>query len=155
MFGNPKKYEFDEEKIFKKCDEAGTSRVDLHFKMGMSSAKVFRVVLYRLNQIFTINYDLYLKSEIDYDILEESHKKLFEALGLSRKIYDKKVVKHLKEDLEDLYMLLNHQDTFDRFVLNFQVFIYEKSFYNSHKVDEPIHFFDKKEKLFKLIKEKR
>ena len=153
LFGNPKSYEFDEKKVFEKCDSAALSRLDLHFKMGMSSAKVFRVVLYRLNQIFTLEYAKYLKKEMEYEDLQISHKKLLKALKLSKKVFDKEILKSIRADFEDLYMLLNHQDTFERYVLNFQMFIYEKSFYNTNKADNPIHFFDNKDKLLKLIKE--
>jgi len=153
LFGNPKNYEFDEKKIFEKCDNAGQARLDLHFKDGMSRAKVFRVVLYRLNQIFTLEYAQYLKKEIEYEVLESTHKKLTKAIKYSKKVFDIQTIKQIKTDFEDLYMLLNHQDTFERYVLNFQMFIHEKSFYNVDEADKPIHFYDKKEKLFKLIKE--
>ena len=151
LFGNPKNYEFDENKIFEKCDNAGLTRLDLHFKDGMSSAKVFRVVLYRLNQIFTLEYEKYMKKEIEYDVLEMTHKRVLKALKLSKKVFLKEITEQIKADFEDLYMLLNHQDTFERYVLNFQMFIYEKSFYNTEESDKPIGFFDKKEKLLKLI----
>lgn len=154
LFGDPKSYEFDEKKIFDKCDKAGVSRVDLHFKMGMSSSKVFRVILYRLSQLFTLNYALYLKKEIEYEALEKSHKKLHEALNLSKKVFNKKTLKRIIDDFENLYILLNHQDAFDKSILNLQVFLYEESFYNSSKGDEPIHFFDKKKRLFKLTRER-
>ncbi len=155
LFGNPKNYEFDEKKIFEKCDSAGLTRLDLHFTDGMSGAKVFRVVLYRLNQIFTLEYAQYLKKEIEYEVLEKTHKKLTKALKYSKKVFDQQIIKQIKTDFEDLYMLLNHQETFQRYVLNFQMFIYEDSFYNANYADKPIHFFDKKEKLFNLIKEKK
>ena len=151
IFGNPKKYDFDEKLVFEKCDEAGLSRLDLHFKMGMNSSKVFRVILYRLNQIFTLEYAQYLKKDIEYESLERSHKKLLKGLKLSKQIFDLEIIKQIKTDFENLYMLLNHQDTFERYVLNFQMFIYENSFYNTKSADEPIHFFEKKDKLFKLI----
>ena len=151
LFGNPKSNEFDEKNVFEKCDSAGLSRLDLHFKMGMSSAKVFRVVLYRLNQIFTLEYAQYLKKEIEYEVLQISHKKLLKALKLSKKVFAPEIIKQIKGDFEDLYMLLNHQDTFERYVLNFQMFIYERSFYNSKQADKPIHFFSKKEKLLELL----
>ena len=153
LFGNPKNYEFDEKKIFEKCDYSGLTRLDLHFKDGMSSSTVFKVVLYRLNQIFTLEYAQYLKKEIEYEVLEKTHNKLTKALKYSKKIFDKQIIKQIKTDFEDLYMLLNHQDTFERYVLNFQMFIHEKSFYNADEANKPIYFFSKKEKLFKLIKE--
>ena len=151
LFGNPKSYEFDEKQVFEKCDSAGLTRLDLHFKMGMSSSSVFRVILYRLNQIFTLEYAHYLKKTTEYENLENCHSKLLKALKLSKNFFDKEVIKSIKNDFEDLYMLLNHQDTFERYVLNFQMFIHEKSFYNSDNADKPIYFSDKKEKLFKLI----
>ena len=149
LFGNPKSYDFDEKKIFEKCDNAGLSRLDLHFKDGMSSAKVFRVVLYRLNQIFTLQYAM--KKEIEYAKLEKSHKKLLKALKLSKNIFDKETISKIITDFEDLYMLLNHQETFEKYVLNFQMFINEKSFYDTKEGENPIGFFDKKDKLLKLI----
>jgi len=151
LFGNPKSYEFDEKKVFKKCDSVGINRLDLHFKDGMSSAKVFRVIMYRLNQIFTLEYAMYIKKEIEYEKLEKSHKKLKKALKLAEKVFDEEIIKRIKYDFEDLYMLLNDQETFDRFVLNFQMFIYEESFYKSANSDEPIGFFTKKENLLGLI----
>lgn len=151
LFGNPKSYEFDEKQVFEKCDGAGLSRLDLHFKMGMNSSSVFRVILYRLNQIFTLEYAKYLKKTTEYENLENCHIKLLKALKLSKNFFDNEIIKRIKNDFEDLYMLLNHQDTFERYVLNFQMFIHEKSFYNSDNADKPIYFFDKKEKLFKLI----
>jgi len=151
LFGDPKSNEFDEKRVFEKCDNAGLFRLDLHFKDGMSSAKVFRIILYRLNQIFTLEYEKYIKKEIDYDVLETSHQKLLKALKFSKKIFYTVTIEQLKDDCEDLYMLLNHQETFERYVLNFQMFIHEKSFYNTNEAEKPIHFFDKKEKLFKLI----
>jgi len=155
LFGEPKSYEFDEKKVFQKCDNAGLSRIDLHFKMGMSSTKVLRTILYRLNQIFTLKYASYLKKDIEYEELEKNHKKLRKALKLSRDFFDKEIITKIIEDFEDIYMLLNHQDTFERYVLNFQVFIYEDRFYNSDGADKPIDFFDKKEKLFNLLKDKK
>jgi hypothetical protein len=153
LFGNPKNYEFDEKKIFEKCDSAGLTRLDLHFKDGMGSAKVFRVVLYRLNQIFTLEYAQYLQKEIEYEVLEESHQRLVKALKYSRKIFDQQIIKQIRTDFEDLYMLLNHQDTFERYVLNFQMFIYEESFYSIKESDKPIYFFKKQKQLFALMKE--
>jgi len=151
LFGDPKSNEFDEKRVFEKCDNAGLFRLDLHFKDGMSSSKVFRIILYRLNQIFTLEYEKYIKKEIDYEVLETSHQKLLKALKFSKKFFYTETIEQLKGDCEDLYMLLNHQDTFERYVLNFQMFIHEKSFYNTNDAEKPIHFFDKKEKLFKLI----
>ena len=151
LFGDPKSSEFDEKKVFKKCDEAGLSRLDLHFRDGMSSSKVFKVILYRLNQIFILEYEKYLKKKLEYDRLKESHEKLLCAIKLSKKVFDKKIVKCIKADFEDLYMLLNHHETFDRYVLNFQIFIEEKSFYEVDNSNEPIYFFDKKDSLLALI----
>jgi len=150
LFGNPKKYEFDEKRVFEKCDSLGLSRLDLHFKDGMSSAKVFKVVLYRLNQIFTLKYEMYIKKEIEHAELKKSYKKLQKTLKLSKKVFDKKIVKHIKNDLENLYMLLSHQSTFERYVLNFQMFINENDFYKIKDSDKPIHFFSKKNELTKL-----
>jgi len=150
LFGNPKNYDFDEKKIFEKCDSAGLSRLDLHFKDAMSNAKVFRVVLYRLNQIFTLQYAM--KKEIEYEKLEQSHKKLLKALKLSKKVFDEEIISKIIADFEDLYMLLNHQETFEKYVLNFQMFIHEKSFYNTKEAYNPIGFFEKKEKLMKLLR---
>ncbi len=48
-------------------------------------------------------------------------------------------------------MLLNHQDTFEKYVLNFQMFIHEKSFYNSDEANKPIYFLKKQKQLFELI----
>jgi len=149
-FGNPKSYDFDEKRVFQKCDDAGLSRLDLHFKDGMSSAKVFRVILYRLNQVFTLEYAM--KKEIEYEKLEKTHKKLLKALKLSKSIFEKEIVEKIIDDFEDLYMLLNHQETFERYVINFQMFIHEKSFYNTKEADNPIGFFEKKDKIFKLGK---
>jgi len=148
LFGEPKSYKFDEEKVFNKCDSAGLSRLDLHFKDGMSSAKVFRVILYRLNQVFTLQYAM--KKDIEYEKLEKTHKKLLKALKLSKTVFDKEILDKIIDDFEDLYMLMNHQDTYERFVLNFQMFIYEKNFYNSTNANSPIGFYDKKVKLLKL-----
>jgi hypothetical protein len=92
-----------------------------------------------------------MKKEIEYDVLEMTHKRVLKALKLSKKVFLKEITEQIKADFEDLYMLLNHQDTFERYVLNFQMFIYEKSFYNTEESDKPIGFFDKKEKLLKLI----
>ena len=152
LFGEPKSYEFDEKDIFDRCDTIGLSRLDLHFKDGMSSAQVFRVILYRLNQVFILEYDRYMKKEIEYKLLERVHMKLLKALKYSKIFFDRKIRKQIKDDIDDLYMLLNHKKTFQRYVLNFQVFIYEKSFYNSLKANKPIYFFEKKEKLFELLK---
>ncbi len=148
IFGSPKSYEFDENKVFEKCDNAGLSKLALHFKMGMSSAKVFRVVLYRLNQVFTLQYAM--KKDLDYTKLESTHKKLLKVLKLSKNVFDKEIISKIIDDFEDLYMLLNHQDTYERFVLNFQMFIHEKSFYNLVDAHSPIGFYEKKDKLFKL-----
>jgi len=153
LFGDPKNYEFDEKKIFEKCDSSGLTRLDLHFKDGMSRAKVFRVVLYRLNQIFTLEYAQYIQKEIEYEVLEKSHQRLLKALKYSKKIFDQQIIKQIRTDFEDLYMLLNHQDTFERYVLNFQMFIYEESFYSTQESDKPIYFFKKQKQLFELIKE--
>jgi len=151
LFGNPKNYEFDEKRVFEKCEKAGISRLDLHFKMEMSSTKVFRVVLYRLNQLFILEYEMYIKQDIEYEDLEKSHKKLIKALNLSKKLFDKKIIKQILNDAEDLYMLLNHQETFEKYVLNFQMFVYEDNFYVKENTFKPIHFFNKKEKLFELL----
>jgi len=151
LFGLPSSYEFDEKKVFEKCDKARLSRLDLHFKDGMSSGSVFKVILYRLNQIFTLQYALFLQKELEYESLEKSHAQLVSALKMSKKIFDKKIVKQIQNDAEDLYMLINHQETFERYVLNLQMFIYEKDFYNSKLAKKPIYFYDKKDELYKLI----
>jgi hypothetical protein len=148
IFGSPKSYEFDEKKVFEKCDDAGLSKLALHFKMGMSSDKVFRVILYRLNQVFTLQYAR--KKDLEYAKLENTHKRLLKVLKLSKDVFDKEIISRIIDDFEDLYMLLNHQNTYERFVLNFQMFIYEKSFYNLADGDSPIGFYKKKDKLFKL-----
>ncbi len=151
LFGNPKDYEFDEKKVFQRCDEVGLSKLNLHFKMGMECSKVFRVILYRLNQLFLLEYAQYMKKKISYDELENRHKQLLEGVKLSKKVFYKNIIKKILEDLEDIYMLLNDQETFDRYVLNFQMFIHEKNFYNKKDVDEPIYFFEKKEELLGLL----
>jgi len=148
IFGSPKSYEFDENKVFEKCDNTGLLKLALHFKMGMSSAKVFRVILYRLNQVFTLQYAM--KKDLDYAKLESTHKKLLKVLKLSKNVFDKEIISKIIDDFEDLYMLLNHQDTYERFVLNFQMFIHEKSFYNLADADDPIGLYEKKDKLLKL-----
>lgn len=151
LFGNPKSYDFDELTIFKKCKDTGLDRLDLHFKMGMSSAKVLRVVLYRLHVLFNLNLELYKKEKIEYDSLEDIHTRLKKALKYAKDFFDKKSIKSLLLEVEDLYLLIKDSDTYEKYTLNFDTFLHEKDFYNKKNSTEPIYFFDKKESLFELV----
>ncbi len=153
LFGNPKKYEFDENKLFKKCDSSAVSGLDLRFKDGMSSAKVFRVILYRLNQIFTLKYGGYIKKEIEYEELEQSYKRFLKALKYSKEFFNHKIIKQIKNDFEELDVLLSDKESFERFELDFQMFAHEESFYNTQNSNKAIGFFRSKKKLFGLLKE--
>lgn len=127
LFGNPKKYEFDLEKVLKKCDSVGTNKMSLTFPLGVSTTKVFKVVLYRLNQLY--NND---KTKI---------KKLKKAYKLAKKVFDEEVVNKLLNNIEN-------QEVYD---LNFKAFINEESFFDTEVSQKPIYFYEKKEKLFDLV----
>ncbi|WP_024954813.1 hypothetical protein [Sulfurospirillum arcachonense] len=154
LFGNPKNYDFDVSLVLKKCDAVGLSRLDLHFHIGMSCSKVFRVLLYRLNQIFILQYEAYRKNDIDteYKDLEKTHTKLCSILKLAYEVFDEKIIKCIEKDFENLDSLLDYQETYERYVLNFQTFVHEESFYDTMLAQEAIYFFNKKEKVFKLAK---
>jgi len=146
LFGNPASYDFNPKDVFRKCDSVGLTRLDLHFSAGMSSLKVFRVLLYRLNQIFSLQYKNFVNNNSGFDILQDSYKRLKTMLRFSKGIFDKKTVKILQKDFDDLYMLLNHKSMMDRYKLNFELFIQEDSqFYWNKDKEMPIYFFiDKK-----------
>ena len=128
LFGNPKKYEFDIKKVFKKCDSVGLNKMDLKFEMGMSLSKVFRVILYRLSQFYFAN--------------PTETKKLKKAYKLAKKVFDKSVV----ENLEDSLSLPEIYD------LNFKAFIQEENFFETNLSGQAVYFFEEKEKLFELVR---
>jgi len=144
-FGNPTSYEFEPKEVFKKCDSIGLRRLDLHFMAGMDSIKVFRVLLYRLNQIFSLNYASFVNDDLSYDILQDSHKRLKAIYKLSKNLFYNKITKLLLEDMSDLYILLSNEDKINRYLFNFELFIREdSSFYNKNKKNTPIYLFIKK-----------
>jgi hypothetical protein len=128
LFGNPKNYEFDIEKVFEKCNNVGLDQMDLNFEMGMSLSKVFRVILYRLSQFYFAD--------------TTKAKKLQKAYKLARDVFDKNVIDNLIDSMEipEIY------------ALNFKAFIKEESFFETDLSKKPVYFFDKKEKLFNLVR---
>lgn len=145
LFGNPKKYTFDVESVFSKCDSIGLAKMDLHFLGGMDSIKVFRVLLYRLNQLFLLQYEKFLNNNLEYEVLKNAHVKLKNTLKCSSGVFDKRIIKSIIKDLNDLYIILNHQDKIDRYKMNFQYFIEdESSFYEKNTNQKPIYFVVKK-----------
>lgn len=142
VFGNPAKYDFSLHDVFKKCDSIGLNRMDLHFRKGMSSVKVFQVLLYRLNQIFILHFQGYNKAQIDFDTLESSLESLRRVFNLSKGIFHKKIYKKIVSYLDSLYLLLNEQDRMDHYKVNFESFIYdEANFYAAKKADTYIYLF--------------
>lgn len=145
LFGNPSRYDFTVDDVFKKCDSIGLARLDLHFLPGMSRIKVFRTLLYRLHQIFLERYNIFVAENRDFQALQDSHQKLYNILSISKQIFDKKTIKLLVRDMKDLYLILNHADKMQRYCLNFKIFIAENSsFYDAGDANEPIYFFVKK-----------
>lgn len=126
LFGNPQSYEFDIQKVLDKFDRIGLVKMDLNFPMGVSTSKVFKIILYRLNQFY--------KSD-------QQVKKLKKAYKLAKKVFDKEIIENLLKTIDDV-------DTYD---LNFKAFIQETSFYETKLSQQAIYFFDKKKKLFDLI----
>jgi hypothetical protein len=153
FFGNPSNYDFEVNEVFKKCDNAGLSRLDLHFLAGMDQFNVFRVLLYRLNQIFTLRYSECEKDNSTFDLLQDSHKRLKNILKLSKGIFDKKIVNLLTKDMSDLYLLLNHHDKMERYLLNFMLFIKEDSSFFESKKDKTVLYFFIKKSFKKMITE--
>ncbi|MBL0703005.1 MAG: hypothetical protein JJV95_03355 [Sulfurospirillum sp.] len=154
LFGNPKNYEFDEKEIFKKCDNDELEELNLFLKNGMNSAKVFRVILYKLNKNFTLKYEQYTKLEIKYIVLEKIHKKIMEVLKYSKNIFDQQIIDKITEDFENLHLLLDNREIFEKYTLNFQIFIHEESFYNKDDANKPIYFFKNRANLFRLAEDK-
>lgn len=148
LFGNPKKYEFDVEKVFTRLDSIKSEKISLNLSEAMWSDVVFRVVLYRLNQLFLLSYKKYLTGDIKYKKLQKLHKKLLKYLKLSKKIFEKDIVEKLIKDCEDFSKLLDCKESFDKFELNFQTFIHEDEFFVAKKI--PLYYFSKKDKLLKL-----
>ena len=128
LFGNPKNYEFDIQKVFDKCKSVGLNKMNLHFEMGMSTSKVFRVVLYRLSQF-------YFKDTTKVKKLEKAYK-------LAKEIFDKSTIDNLLDSLTEPEI----------YALNFKAFIKEDIFFETDLSKKPIYFFDKKEKLFELVR---
>lgn len=129
LFGKPESYEFDENKVFAKCDSVGLDKMNLHFMQGMTMSKVFRVVLYRLSQFY----------------FEDSSKtkKLKKAYKLAQEVFEQSIIENLIESLDEPQI----------YALNFKAFIQETDFFATDFSKKPIYFFDKKEKLFELVKE--
>lgn len=154
LFGNPKKYDFDLQEVYKKCDDIGLERLDLHFKQGMSSGKVFKVLLYRLSQSFHLEVQAYFKDDTRYERVREALAKLVFAFEISQELFHKKSIKRFLKNLQSLYLLLNHKDKMDRYLFDFEAFIHDSSgFYESKKANEPIFFYlqtreDEREKEF-------
>lgn len=151
FFGNPLNYDFEVNEVFQKCDNAGLSRLDLHFLAGMNKFNVFRVLLYRLNQIFTLRYAECEKDNSTFDLLQDSHQRLKNILKLSKGVFDKKIVNVLTKDMSDLYLLLNHHDKMERYLLNFMLFIKEDSSFFELKKDETILYFFIKKSFKKML----
>jgi len=128
LFGTPESYEFDEKKVFVKCDSVGLNKMNLHFMQGMTMSKVFRVILYRLSQFYFEDFS--------------KTKKLKKAYKLANEVFEHKIIDTLRENLEDSEI----------YALNFKAFIQETDFFETDFSKKPIYFFDKKEKLFDLVK---
>lgn len=128
LFGNPKNYEFDIKKVFEKCDSAGLEKMDFNFEMGMSVSTVFRIVLYRLSQFY----------------FEDATKvkKLKKAYKLAKKVFDEDVIENLVDSLDEPEI----------YALNFKAFIEEDDFFQTNKSKQAVYFFEKKNKLFNLVK---
>jgi hypothetical protein len=127
-FGNPLNYEFDVAEVFQKCDSVGLKRLDLHFTKGMSSISVFRVLLYRLNQL------LRLKSEYDESLARD----IANLYEISIKIFNKKAVKTLLKNLKNMQRKEEYFLDFDAFIRD------ETGFYRGKKADEVIYYFVRK-----------
>ena len=128
LFGNPKNYEFDIEKVFERCDSIGLDKMDLNFEMGMSVSKVFRVILYRLSQFYFEN--------------PTKTKKLKKAYKLAKRVFDKSAIENLEDSLDEPEI----------YALNFKAFIEENNFFETELSKKPVYFFEKKEKLFALVR---
>jgi len=129
LFGNPRNYEFDIKKVFTKCDSIGLNKIDLNFEMGMSISKVFRVILYRLSQF-------YFEDTTETEKLKKAYK-------LAKKVFDKSIIENLLESIEKPEV----------YALNFKAFIEEDSFFETELSKKPVYFFEKKEKIFELVRE--
>jgi len=128
LFGDPKKYEFEIERVFKKCDSVGLEKMDLNFEMGMSVSKVFRVILYRLSQFYFED--------------NTKIKKLKKAYKMARSFFDREVINNLIESIEEPEI----------YSLNFKAFIEEDMFFETDLSKQAVYFFDKKDKLFELVR---
>jgi len=128
LFGNPKNYEFDVKKVFAKCDSIGLEKMDLHFEMGMSVSKVFKVILYRLSQFYFAD--------------TTKTKKLKKAYKLAKKVFDASVIENLVDSLSEPEI----------YTLNFKAFIEEEVFFETDLSKQAVYFFEKKQKLFDLVK---
>jgi hypothetical protein len=148
-FGNPKHYEFDIKKVFKRLDKVGLDKITLNLHEAMMTHMAFKIALYRYHQIFLLSYHKYLIQKIKYNKLQKSHKKFLKILKLSKKVFDKQIIKTLVNDFKDFSFLLDDKKVFDRFELNFQTFIDEDSFYVKSEI--PLYYFKKKEKFLKFI----
>lgn len=150
-FGNPSDYDFEVSEVLKKCDSVALAPLDLHFLAGMNTINVFRVLLYRLNQLFTLRYEEFEQDNSKFYFLQDAHIRLKNILKLSKGVFDKKIINLLKKDVDNLYLLVNHHDKMERYLLNFTLFIHEdSSFYELKKADIAICFFIKK-KLKNMI----
>jgi hypothetical protein len=142
LFGNPSKYDFELEDVYKRCDSVGSSRMDLHFQGGMQSAKVLKVLLYRLNQLFKLSFEEYTQTQHEYEELMKTLENLKYAFHLAKGLFNKKILKAFLQELEDIYKLINHTDKIQRYFINFEAFIKENTgFYETKKADEAIYFF--------------
>jgi hypothetical protein len=149
LFGNPKNYEFDIKLVFERLHSIGGNKISLNLNEAMWSDLVFRVVLYRLYQLFLLSYKNYFIQKIKYKKIQKHHKTLLKCLKLSKKIFEKNIVEKLIKDGEDFSKLLDDKNAFERFTINLQTFIYEGDFFVAKKI--PLYYLPQKKKLLKLL----
>ncbi len=148
LFGDPKKYEFDPKEVFKRLKSIKDGKVSLNLSEAMWTDLVFRVLLFRLKQIFMMEIEEYLNFHIKYKRLEKHHKKLLKCIKLSKSVFDDEIVEKIIKSAEDFSNLLDSDEDLERFFMDLDQLIFEDNFYLKKRI--PLYYFKKKDKLLKL-----
>ena len=154
LFGLPSSYDFDLYGVYAKCLKIGVKPFEINFMRGMSSQKVFRILLFRELQFLEYQTLLLLdsKSEASKKVAKIT-KNIISLLDAVSSLFDEVMLSSLSvgfspllggDKLEQLEYL--QSDVYQRVLLDMRCFLYEESgFYLLENSEMPLYLFLKKE----------
>lgn len=168
LFGFPQEYDFDVNTVFERLDrlERSAGTLTLSFHGGMSTQKVFKVLIYQA--LIALQYattDLLAKEASALKRMQKSFEKITELLALCAYVFDKetmertyerlKILSHIvyEEECETIIALVQTHN-YRWVLLDLSYILFEESAFYATS-DMPILFFIRhraKKKSSKLVK---